>query len=551
MEYDILVSAGSAGTEFHTGEIYLNYSLDAFAFNIVTSGNFTLTNGSFLQNNNYNVTAENWGGGTIKILVEAGDPSDLEVLPTSPVQLLHLKMVGDDCDEDAGLYFDESFMAGKQLHLENSLLVAYDPVVANSAYFQPSCSETLPIIFDFSPKVVSAGIGNEVTITGLNFGGDKGKVIFRDADSPTTLYDKTLSVDIVEWADEEITTKVPSILENSGTAGTGRVGVETANSLSTIRIKKLTVNYAVINNIPQFDTIPYRVSLIQQDENIGYKFAIDSFLANQPGVSACIDKALFELSCQTGVTWEVTTILNFQGNAAIDGKNVIFWGGSPADTALAHTHLGGERYQGCLNSNGDQNYYINDVDIEINAFNAWHFDCNSDTIPAGTYDLFYVLLHELAHAHMLDHALPDGKLMHPTLGVGERTGVAVEDKNGGLDVMGYGATNLNGDCPEFNDTGFPPGCTNATDEAGKLAHPNIEVYPNPFNGRLTVETNLGGQAYSIRVFDQLGRVLAQKDKIKENKVVLEELGKTLAAGMYVLQIYWEEGIASKIIIKSK
>ena len=547
LEFDIVVSADSVGTEFHTGEIYLNYSLDAFAFNIVGTGNFTLTDGSFLQNNNYTVTAENWGGGTIRLTVEADDASDLEVLPTAPVQLLHLKLVGDDCDEDAGLYFDEATMAGKQFHHNGGLLMAYDPVTANGAYFQPACSETLPIIFDFNPKVVSAGIGNEITITGLNFRQDTGKVIFRDANSSSTLYDKTLPVDIVEWSDEVITTKVPSILENLGVAGTGRVGVETADTLSTIRTKTLMVNYAVINTISEITDSPIRINLIDQDSVGGYQFYIDTFLFNKPGLFLCIERALMEWSCRTGVTWEIIGTVN-TGSASLDGKNIIFAGGNSGDTLMV-TYVGATRHGDCTNSNNEFTKYLNDIDIEINPAIPWEYDCNRDSVPGTEVDFFSVILHELGHAHMLVHALPEHKLMRPGISYGEMDNFAPEDVNGGLDVMGHGVTHLGGDCPAYNDPDIPAGCTNATEETGSPRFPSVTVYPNPFTGSIFIESEKAIQPYSVNVYDPLGRPVFRESGFRGNRVEVDLGGTNLPPGVYILQIQWDNGAIGSTIIK--
>lgn len=548
LEYDIMVWAETAGTEFYKGDIRVNYNPSAFGTNIASTTSLTITESDFLSNNNYAVSTTDDGSNTFKILVEGFDVNDLEFMPIDPVKLVHVKMKGLNCNFGAELSFDQPAMIGEQTFYDFGIPTAYVPVDAFDNYDQPACSATLPIIFDFSPKVVSAGIGDEIKIKGLNFG-SKHKVIYRDANKTTESYDKTLPFDIESWKDTMIIAKVPSILENGGVAGTGLIGVQLVDTTKqTMSDDELEVRYAVINTLPNNDTIPYRISLIQKDENLGYKFTVDSMIVNQPGMIACIEMALNEWSCNTGVTWGFTDILNGQGNSNLNGKNNIFWGGSGTGTNLAVTYISGGT-KGCVNGDGEQNYYMDEIDIEINGNISWDFDCGSDTAATGEYHFYSVLLHELGHGHCLDHALPEGKIMLAPISPGEIQQMAQEDIDGGLDVMGYGEDNLTAPCPEANDTGFPAGCVDAVEEYTSEAQPLFRVYPNPFNTQVTIEADSPTTPYSIRVIDNLGRLILKRDKLTGTKSTIN-IGDHLAPGMYFLQVQSTTVLANHLIIKN-
>jgi hypothetical protein len=551
LEFDILVASDVENTDFYQGVILVDYSPTAFGGNAATSGNLTVSNGTLLQNNNYSVNVSNESFNVFRIEIIGNDENNLEKLPKDLTQIVRVRLRGDNCGATADILFDQDEMVGQQLYYEDDIIpfVEYDPVIANDTYNQVACSETHPIIFGFEPSIVSAGIEDKVFIKGLNFDDfTQGKVKFQDANHTIEIYQEVFEVDILHWTDTLIEVRVPSEMEDFGVAGTGKVGMEKFNGLSALSDDILTVEYAVSNTILDIDGEPYRVNLIAQDDEDGYTFLIDSFLFNQPHVVDCIDKALLAWSCETGVTWKIGGVTDISIDE-IDGKNVIFWSGSLPDSLLMVTSTSGNRVLNCENANGDDIFYVTDIDIEVNSSTIWNFDCSLNTVPALSFDFYSVMLHELGHAHMLRHALPLPKLMYPAGDPGEKMGFADEDIDGGLDVMAYSEDNLTGDCPEPNDPLLPEGCVNGTEDFRVDDAKKIKVSPNPFNNLLLIETEVVGfNSIEVKVFDSLGREIIRKTVVGQTSFELDISNANLS-GLYFLHIQTDTDSFSTTLVK--
>jgi len=125
---------------------------------------------------------------------------------------------------------------------------------------------------------------------------------------------------------------------------------------------------------------------------------------------------------------------------------------------------------------------------------GWNFDRSMQPGQnSGLFDFYSVILHELGHAHMLKHVLPDTKIMYPFLVKEQvRRTISNDDADGGMEVLESSAELLNGTgipnnsnfpaCPTFVSTQLNCSIT-SVGELNNIGE-NVSVFPNPLNGNI-------------------------------------------------------------------
>lgn len=267
-----------------------------------------------------------------------------------------------------------------------------------------------------SPSPITAGTGEELTITGNNFGNfdpltcNGCRIKFADGDEYGFGEAYAQYTDIVSWTNEVITVKVPSVTNEGGfehPASTGGVWVERPNEsdpeiIERSNEKDIHIQYSVLNFREQIvPFIPTKRIAISNQTNNGIVFKYD---ATSPNAVPSDIRNLFKNAvtrwCQkTQVAWKISedppptgTDINFN-----DGINLVtFRPQSEFQNPLARAAvvLGGH-IRPC--SNNLTPVYINDIDIKINN------EYSSSNINHPSQWQNYIL-HELGHAHGLNHA---------------------------------------------------------------------------------------------------------------------------------------------------
>jgi len=161
-EFDVMANASATGTKIGTGMLYLNYSILGFGQSIYGNSKVTVTKGTLTSNA---------GPPLYLLLINDNTSSRLAVtfeytssagwgnsLPTTPTNLIHVKIEIADPSETSGLSFENSLMTGCQFYDDNA--TKYDPVIAID-----TDNNSLPGILS-TPANVSINIdGNNVIIT--------------------------------------------------------------------------------------------------------------------------------------------------------------------------------------------------------------------------------------------------------------------------------------------------------------------------------------------------------------------------------------------------
>jgi len=389
---------------------------------------------------NYGVSTS---GSEYEIYAVDNDLSTMVTLTTTPTLICHVH-VSLPCDILPWMYLDFTNMQGgtevlypstyvKEMKIDSTAVTDDDGDTISWDYTYSH--ETLPITYpetpdvdtlgsfnqmgcnpgitSFTPNSIPAGLNDTMKIFGYNFGtqGDSSKVKFDNANKPFEQYRAIDNADIISWNNNEIDLILPSyvIRSPSPVPGTGYVVVINSQNIGGKSSSKVKIPYAIQNSITySHPTTKYRIDMAGMNMDSGYTVQIDSgYSYRHDSVAACIQGALREWSCVTGVNWRRgadTTIASISTSSAVC---YIHFGvidtNTCAQTALHTARCG--------------------VADKVTSFG---FDINIDTVyhhyfydptglqwqPAGYYDFYEIILHELGHAHTLAHVNDTNSIMY-------------------------------------------------------------------------------------------------------------------------------------------
>jgi PKD repeat protein len=273
-----------------------------------------------------------------------------------------------------------------------------------------------PVISSFSDTIVTAGTSTEITINGSNFGFGRGsgKVGFKDANfGDGRYYYVPTDWGYTSWSNSQIKVRVPA------RAGTGDVQVINNLGESGVSTSDLTVDWAHLNivtfspsNIS--DTPFFEIQHIDDNSLGGYTWRMTSSFASGADASASFLRSLNEWKCETEMNWEIGTNTTNHG-LGDDGTNTVRW------TSYTDSRLGVcySRFSGCqVNGQTDANWFVNEFDIEFDSTRNWYFGTLAPA--ANQFDFESVATHELGHGHQLGHVRASEKVMHFSIGNGQR-----------------------------------------------------------------------------------------------------------------------------------
>lgn len=258
----------------------------------------------------------------------------------------------------------------------------------------------LPQVNSVYPQDVTAGTKTVLTITGQGFGNAQGSghVAFRNAnDGGQSFVALQSGPHYLSWTDTEIQMYVPSAtLYNNVVAGTGEIRVTTNGGQVALSAQQLTVDFAKSEVV--YDQELNRTKLVGM-QNGGYRFHVNQNLSNLLNGTALVNDILEKWSCNTGVNYQLDEEIVPVTDWAHDGVNVV---GMSEPGQLPNYMLGRTvtMFSGCR-SVGELQWNLIEVDILLNADINWWIE---EAEPLGNrFDLETSLLHELGHAHLLQH----------------------------------------------------------------------------------------------------------------------------------------------------
>jgi hypothetical protein len=563
-EFDIALSDDVDPSFLYQVICKVDYDASVFGSNLVANNKVWVTKDLLmLDDSTYlNPTASDNQANRLNIsifaLLASQHPAvNLYELTSVPVPAVHVKMQIADCSAQ-GYVSPLSTTTFKLYASTNhpSSYINYDAVNAVNNSFVPGCSINVTGI---SPQSVRGGIGEVVTISGSGFGNSQGNVFLKNAEDGGGTYLALDSMDFLSWTNTQIQFTLPSIIDSNGTGhfkytpGSGHFGVRNNLGLlsDTASSPILTIRYATRNTIDPGDASngftrkKHFVNLINRTNlDSGYTFRMDTNFSHFPARLNCLSTAMHDWVCMTGVKFKMgndTTIVD-DTIPKNDGVNYIEFNSLPIGT-FAQTYLHIARQQGTCN-----NGWVYETDMVVNNNYTFTPTTNpSDNIPAGTADLYHILLHEFGHAHSLQHVNDPTQMMWwASTSGGIPAALRVLDliddtsaSEGGHRVI---QTSLN-----FNPANCDPGSavisvdfSNCSSWAGvhDLENFNMEflLYPNPSDKDITIKYSyMNSTDAEIEIYDYLGKMVynrTSKKESSEEKINIE----SFSAGCYLIKV---------------
>lgn len=296
---------------------------------------------------------------------------------------------------------------------------------------------------------------NDLIISGSGFGAAPGTVFFPNADDGgASLVASSCAADLVSWSDTQIRIKIPS------NAGTGNIFVLDSGSI-LVGTSGITIQYSAYNVCSDFFGFPEPTrqfpALADLNSAGGYTLTYNndtpngsSDFAGDTDATDAFERALDSWRCATGVNFSIDAT-STSLDIADDDVNVVSYSNLAAGTLGLTT----SRYTAF--TDGSCTYwFLEEVDMEFSTTTNWHFD---QTPPAFTeFDFETVALHELGHAHGLDHIINSAAVMHYILLNQEtKRTLGTPSLNGGAYVVGKSTM-----APCLSGPGVPPQMTSVS-----------------------------------------------------------------------------------------
>ena len=286
-------------------------------------------------------------------------------------------------------------------------------------------------ISSINPTQIIAGDKSVLTINGSSFGNTAGKVHFKNADDAGASTVSALATQIVSWTDTKIQVEVP------GKAGSGVVEVETSAGTTT-QISGLIVTYA-ISTARFTDTNPVSNVFNGQEgehivlqvggadgtslgdlgdfENGAYVFKYHTDFNNNSATKTAFENAFDLIVCKGGANFKISSQTTSAKNAD-DETNSIHFGNTPNNVLAFVTRR--YAYEYVYTASGyELYYYVYEMDYSYNDKVIWSFDSSATTI--SEYDFSAITRHETAHAAGLGHVIDTQKIMHWSIGKGDKS----------------------------------------------------------------------------------------------------------------------------------
>ncbi len=558
LELEALVSVKSTQGQFylHKSSIIAEYNSDVLGGSIIQNEVLEAEYIGISASTNYTVFATDLTANQVKIEVvsNTSDAFSMFLIGDSYTSLVKLKLTLQEL-ADPGFLLDETQM------------------IHNSEYFNPdterperfecirvegdfevkiACSP--PVITSFTtsylpPDTVRAGTQDTLTIRGMCFDTIKGtsEVEFTDANTgPIPVnWVAPLDGDYVLWSDTLIKVLVPSVTKTGvpNSAGTGRFRINRGASGIVTSTTDLYIPFAATNHGTGTFNNPANKSLkiyVPNRNGLGGQslYYASNFKADTSAVNA------FERGLEK---WRCTTFINYRVQDSTAVPDIFHAGRIEYDslpvgaiTTLAST---GNMTFFCPDSTGfipgsERRRFT----IKFNSNLNWHTDTLMPTpLPANTYDLESRAVHELGHAHLLNHSNNSNDLMYYTDVTPPseyRRVIEPNDKSGGNYIVQI-SINPPASCPTAMTPLTTANCggTSNVVDLGNNNSITVTLFPNPTNHELHVlidDQNLNSVIeFEAEIYNVVGHRVLLND-INESDTAIDV--SALPPGVYILRL---------------
>lgn len=197
----------------------------------------------------------------------------------------------------------------------------------------------------------------------------------------------------------------------AGSAASGKIQVKNTLGKSAESDEEIEIIYSMLNVRDNSD-YAHEISLVNADSvNGGYDwFMDDEIQAYNP--DDCINRALSTWICLTGINWHLNPVgISGLDNQDPEGKSTIIYGNTINEDAYAETALIGNAIE-CINDIAVGVWFVKDIDIVFNKSYTFQYDCDLIDTSGGKIDFYETLIHELAHAHTLQHVIDASSVIY-------------------------------------------------------------------------------------------------------------------------------------------
>jgi hypothetical protein len=246
-------------------------------------------------------------------------------------------------------------------------------------------------ITSISPTEATAGTGSLLNIYGTGFGSTQGngQVWFSNSDYASAIYSSSCG-DIMLWSDTHIKIVIPE------KAATGNVTVK-INNEDAVSSQVLKIKFSYTNSHCK------PLVLINTDQLGGYTWRFNTNLNSNTSARSILKESIDEWICSTRVPWRIGETTS--ATSGMDGICSISFGS--LDNGLGQASLWS---QAIFTNSVNTEWVLLEVDITFKENVNYGYD--RDNILSTQYDFKTVALHELAHAHLINHVKDNKDLMH-------------------------------------------------------------------------------------------------------------------------------------------
>jgi hypothetical protein len=298
-------------------------------------------------------------------------------------------------------------------------LFDYDTLTfANNLSFNGGCYLQIDSLRLPPNGIVRAGTYDTVVVRGKGFGNSQGtgNIFLSDANVGFEKHYMGLDpTDVKDWSDSLVRFVVPGKVDSLiapntlfGIPGSGFLKL-TNNAGDNVTGDWLNIFYAISTEIQtagKLDFIPIDVSLNQQG---GIRFQFDTTFTNYPKIMECANKAIKDWVCLTNMHFESGDTLPqpLPTPNISDSVSTMTFGTLPIGTlANTYTHT----------FNGPCPHVLyGETDVIVNKLYRDSLQADTarcDSLAFLKYDLYAILLHELGHAHGLNHINDTDNVMY-------------------------------------------------------------------------------------------------------------------------------------------
>lgn len=540
----------------------IKYPTNIFGTNIVASNNITINRGNLIADTNCyaNPIPNDFMSDAFTVdITEKVYSQCKQQITAIPNGLIHVKMKMNNCIPNNPISFQDTVIFGglstymsEPLYADfpnDTFSTAYDTFKVSPPVNIPNCVAT---ITSFSPDSVRGGINDTLTIRGFQFGPiqGNGNLFFTNADAPTNnTYIPLEQSDIILWSDTLIKVLVPSVDTGSNVDPIGsckfilhnNIGEkDTANS-------KLTIYYSLYNYRKANATKVPEVFIDRQSG--GYRFYVDTLVYQNDSAMWCIQKALYEWRCATGINmYVVKDTFGLPKVFHFDSVNHIFYSSFIQQAALTNT-----KYY-IFNTN---TIPLAEVEIAINkTLLPLHYD-TLGALPAGKGDFYAIMLHEIGHAVQHNHVCDSLAIMYPYQIISPTNSVPYNSRKifimndssaykGGRKSVNK-AIDANAIAQGFSDMNVLPLCQGYTfvQNQNKLDE-YIKIYPNPFSSWIKIIVPENETLIKVQLLSYNGSMIYES--LPNSLTHQVSLSQEIPTGNYLLRIITDKRVSTKKVI---